>query len=174
MKETKRHVTRRTWSGALLFGATALATVVVKPANATPTTYIINTHTTTEVDTVEETITGSFTVDFALSTVTGGPITFTGGAPVAGIYSIVSFDSQKSLHLQAANLAIDLNFQNDLNGGGPDPLEQVVVSGTGILDGFSDSVSGGATPTPEPSSLVLLGGAILFTGLRRRRSRRGG
>jgi len=122
-----------------------------------------------------ESLTGTFTVDFAGPTVTQAAITLAGNAPEAGVYDTPGFILPDLRLFFASNptpATVAIGFGSPL-GLTPDPITGDDFSAPPAATILVTYATGYADPIlPEPSTLSLLGAALGLFGLRRRASRR--
>lgn len=155
----------------------ALCVGIVSEAEATPITYVFSPGATIEfTDGNVETITGSFTIDHATSTLTGGPIVLAGPEPENDLYDHPLFSGDNSITVFGSEQLV-LIFDGPLDGH-PRTIADAEYDDFSSPDGRIFMVRNGAVGqaqvVPEPSALAIIASPlILFLIVHRVVRRRG-
>jgi len=169
----------------VFLAALALITTVSGSASASPITYVFSPDASIVVGGGTETITGHFAFDSATSTESSVSITLTGPfiQPIPTTFSVTGPALTSSNRIFAQVVAegtvfweVTLDFADPLSTA-PDPLSSAGLYFYNVGNYFTDlPVTGSAvppgSPIPEPSGIILFGGALCVLSFACRLSQR--
>lgn len=159
----------RSRAPGLLFAALVVAAgylAAPTPANAVPFDYALSGASATFGTNGTDTLSGTFTFDEVADALDAVDIVVTGPLdPATLTVPVAATPNSITMSNAALTITFDIHFLDDLTNDSvfphqPQSTPLAVVFAPPNLTTISTAVTGSAIPTPEPTSLALLGGVL--------------